>query len=106
MPVVFHLATSAHSSHPNSRKKPEMRHRPWPASPKADATPALNTSCKPSANHPEKNPAAPSNLSLRNESPAPPLPAPPSSSRIHQSREYARDSKQIGSLCPRVSTPD
>src|SRR6267378_4609321 len=98
MPVVFHLATSAHSSHPSFRTKSETRRRPWPASPKADATPALNTSCKPSANHPEKNPAAPSNSSLRNESPAPPLLAPPSPSRIHQSRECDRDSKQTGYL--------
>src|SRR6267142_804183 len=94
MLVVFHLATSAHSSHPNSRKKPETRRRPWPASTKADATPALNTSCKPSANRPEKNPAAPSNSSLRNESPEPPRQAPPSFARIHRSRECVRDSKQ------------
>src|SRR4051812_17866462 len=106
MPVVFHLATSAHLSHPNPHTKSGTHLRLSPVSPKADATPFPNTSCKPSANRPAKNPAAPSSSSLRNESPAPPLLAPPSSSRIHQSREYARDSKQTGSLCRRASTPD
>src|SRR5882672_8011741 len=106
MPVVFHLATSAHSSHPSFRTKSETRRRPWPASPKADATPFPNMSYKPSASHLEKNPAAPSSLSLGSESHAPPLLALPSVSNIRRYHECAHDSKRTKFPCRRASTPD
>src|SRR5262249_2664975 len=78
--------TTAPRSDPNRRKKSETRRLHSWASPIIDATAAQDTSCIPSATHPEKNPAVPSNSSPHSGFRAPPLLVLPSSARIHRSR--------------------
>src|SRR5579872_994603 len=63
-------------------------------------------SCTKSSSHPAKNPASPSTSSLRNESPARLLRAPPASARIRPSHKYVRDSKQTKSPYHRATTLD